>query len=102
MSAACDHARMRHPHPPDPVVDTSRERSLSFARPETRLPSRPVMERSPIAVGPGRGSDAAPPGSGPLRDEVNGYPIQLAKVQRPSLRDETLERPRLLDWMRSK
>ena len=60
------------------------------------------MERSPIAVGPGRGSDAAPPGSGPLRDEVNGYPIQLAKVQRPALRDETLERPRLLDWLRAK
>ena len=93
---------MRHPHPPDPVVDTSRERSLSFGRPETRTPSRPVMERSPIAVGPGRGSDAAPPGSGPLRDEVNGYPIQLAKVQRPALRDETLERPRLLDWLRAK
>ena len=60
------------------------------------------MERSPIAVGPGRGSDAAPRGSGPLRDEVNGYPIQLAKVQRPALREETLERPRLLDWLRAK
>jgi DNA-binding SARP family transcriptional activator len=60
------------------------------------------MERSPIAVGPGRGSDAAPPRSGPLRDVVNGYPIQLAKVQRPALRDETLERPRLLDWLRAK
>ena len=60
------------------------------------------MERSPIAVGPGRWSDAAPPRSGPLRDVVNGYPIQLAKVQRPVLRDETLERPRLLDWLRAK
>jgi ATP/maltotriose-dependent transcriptional regulator MalT/DNA-binding SARP family transcriptional activator len=37
-----------------------------------------------------------------LRDEVNGFPIQLAKVQRPVLRDETLERPRLLDWLRGK
>ncbi len=37
-----------------------------------------------------------------MRDEVNGFPIQLAKVQRPALRDETLERPRLLDWLRAK
>jgi DNA-binding SARP family transcriptional activator/tetratricopeptide (TPR) repeat protein len=37
-----------------------------------------------------------------LRDEVNGFPIQLAKVQRPALRDETLERPRLLDWLHAK
>jgi len=45
---------------------------------------------------------AALPRSGPLRDVVNGFPIQLAKVQRPALRDETLERPRLLDWLRAK
>ena len=93
---------MRHPHPPDPVVDTQHERSLSFGRPETRSSNGPVRERSPIAVGPGRGSDATPPRSGPLRDEVNGFPIQLAKVQRPALRDETLERPRLLDWLRAR
>jgi DNA-binding SARP family transcriptional activator/tetratricopeptide (TPR) repeat protein len=37
-----------------------------------------------------------------LRDDVNGFPIQLAKVQRPALRDETLERPRLLDWLHAK
>jgi len=37
-----------------------------------------------------------------LRDEVNGFPIQLAKVQRPALRDETLERPRLLEWLHAK
>jgi len=30
---------------------------------------------------------------------VNRYPIQLAKVQRPALRDETLARDRLLDWL---
>ena len=95
-------ARMRHPHPPDPVVDTPRERSLSFGRPETRSPSRPVIGAVADPRRSGRGSDAAPPRSGPLRDEVNGYPIQLAKVQRPALRDETLERPRLLDWLRAK
>lgn len=35
-------------------------------------------------------------------DDIGGYPIQLAKVQPPVLRDETLERPRLLDWLRVK
>ena len=34
--------------------------------------------------------------------EPDGYDVQLAKVQRPALRDETLERPRLLDWLRAK
>ena len=102
LSADCEHGDMRHPHPPEPIVDTARERSLSFGRPEPHSSSRPSKERPQIAVGPGRRSDAAPPRSGPLRDEVIGYPVQLAKVQRPALRDETLERPRLLDWLRAK
>ena len=33
---------------------------------------------------------------------MNRYPIQLAKVQRPALRDETLARDRLLDWLAAK
>jgi LuxR family maltose regulon positive regulatory protein len=33
---------------------------------------------------------------------MNGYPIQPAKVQRPPLRDETLARHRLLDWLAAK
>ena len=33
---------------------------------------------------------------------MNGYPIQPAKVQRPTLRDETLARDRLLDWLAAK
>src|SRR5688572_22242805 len=93
---------MRHTQPLDHIVDTQRDRSLSFGRPETRSSPRVVTERSLIPVGPGQGADAAPPRSGPLRDEVNGFPIQLAKVQRPVLRDETLERPRLLDWLHAK
>ena len=35
-------------------------------------------------------------------DRMNGYPIQLAKVQRPALRDQTLARDRLLDWLAAK
>jgi ATP/maltotriose-dependent transcriptional regulator MalT len=34
--------------------------------------------------------------------EDAGYPVQLAKVQPPALRSETLERPRLLDWLASR
>ena len=33
---------------------------------------------------------------------MNGYPIQPAKVQRPMLRDQTLARDRLLDWLAAK
>jgi ATP/maltotriose-dependent transcriptional regulator MalT/DNA-binding SARP family transcriptional activator len=36
------------------------------------------------------------------RDDVIGYPVQPAKVQRPPLRDETLARDRLLDWLNVK
>ncbi|MBA2314733.1 MAG: hypothetical protein H0V87_05040, partial [Chloroflexi bacterium] len=36
------------------------------------------------------------------REDVSGYPVQLAKVQRPPLRDETLARDRLLDWLHVK
>jgi ATP/maltotriose-dependent transcriptional regulator MalT/DNA-binding SARP family transcriptional activator len=32
-------------------------------------------------------------------DGVSGYPIQPGKVQAPALRDETLARARLLDWL---
>jgi DNA-binding SARP family transcriptional activator len=35
-------------------------------------------------------------------DRMNGYPIQLAKVQSPALRDQTLARDRLLDWLAAK
>jgi DNA-binding SARP family transcriptional activator/tetratricopeptide (TPR) repeat protein len=92
------------PGPPqlDHRVDTALEPSVSFARPETNLDLRHHAERQPIPVGPGRPPLTAPSGSGPLRDEVTGYQIQLAKVQPPVLRDETLERPRLLDWLRAK
>ena len=33
---------------------------------------------------------------------MTGYPIQPAKVQRPPLRDQTLARDRLLDWLAAK
>jgi len=41
-------------------------------------------------------------GRGTLRDEVNAFPVQAAKVQPPPLRDDILARDRLLDWLHAK
>ncbi len=95
-------ARMSHRPVPESYVDTPSEPSLSFSRPGPQRAVYPAAQRAPIPVGPGRPSVAVPSGSGPLLDQVSIYPIQIAKVQRPALRDETLERPRLLDWLRAK
>lgn len=91
----------RHRVAESATIDIATPPSVSFAPPET-VPTLPHgTGRASIAVGPGR-QMMTPPRSGTLRDVVNGFPIQLAKVQRPALRDETLERPRLLDWLRAK
>ena len=34
--------------------------------------------------------------------DVFGFPVQVGKVQPPLLPTETLERPRLLDWVAAK
>lgn len=90
-------------------IDTGRRPSVSFARPEpptrARDLKRPVGagERVGVPVGPGRPAIVAPindPG-GPL-GSMSEYPIQINKVQAPPLRDETLERVRLLDWLHVK
>ena len=94
-------ARMPH-RPTLGSVDAARERSISFAPPQRRPSPSAIVSRPPIAVGPGAIAGATPSRSAHLSDEGSGYPIQLAKVQRPALRDETLERPRLLDWLRAK
>src|SRR3954470_22566322 len=83
-------------------VDTAHERSISFAPPDARRSRQEIVSRQPISVGPGHMAGVTPSRSAHLSDEVSGYPIQIAKVQRPALRDETLERPRLLDWLRAK
>jgi len=56
---------------------------------------------APLAVGPGRPT-VGPASHGVLGDGMTGYPIQPAKVQGPVLRDETLARHRLLDWLAAK
>ena len=53
-----------------------------------------------VPVGPGRAVETPVPGG--ARDNVIGYPVQPAKVQRPPLREETLARDRLLDWLNVK
>ena len=90
---------------PDPfaLIDTSRDRSVSFAPPDPPMVGArpgPGGVRASIAVGPGRAAIATPAfvGGAPI-DGVSGYPIQPGKVQRPPLHDETLARHRLLDWL---
>ena len=88
--------------PSDPAVQSPRERH-SHERADP-YPIRDLGHRPPIAVGPGRpltfvsstlAADRPP-------DVVTSFPIQYAKVQPPPLRDETLARDRLLDWLHIK
>jgi LuxR family maltose regulon positive regulatory protein len=88
------------------MIDTSREGSVSFARPDQSVADARSVTGDPYAprpVGPGR-SAIATPGlvGGASRDGVSGYPIQLGKVRRPTLHDETLARHRLLNWLDGK
>ncbi|MEA2620117.1 MAG: hypothetical protein QOC97_890, partial [Chloroflexota bacterium] len=86
---------------PESIVDTPRGTSVWFA------PSHPSRSDSQADVSI---SDAISPGHPPAsslshgahRDEMNGYPIQPAKIQSPPLRDQTLARDRLLDWLAAK
>jgi ATP/maltotriose-dependent transcriptional regulator MalT/DNA-binding SARP family transcriptional activator len=88
------------------IVDSSPEPSVSFAPPDPLVigpQGRTRATRAPVAVGPGRAVIAT---SARVRvdaeDGVSGYPIQPGKVQTPALRDETLARTRLLDWLEVK
>ncbi len=85
------------------MIDTPSERSVSFARPDQTAADHHSANAEPYpsrAVGPGRTAIAAPAlVGGASRDGVSGYPIQLGKVRRPVLHDETLARHRLLDWL---
>src|SRR5919109_550583 len=85
-----------------PPVDMLRERSVMFAPPTSlSSPARsPGAPRPLVPVGPGRAIETPVPSG--ARDDVNGYPVQPAKVQRPPLREETLARDRLLDWLNVK
>ena len=89
--------------PSDPAVDTAPPRSVSFAPPD--LPARDLRltrARPLVPVGPGRSAIVAPSLAPRVPVEVNGYPVQPAKVQAPPVREETLRRDRLLDWLNAK
>lgn len=90
-------------------VDVAHEASLEFAPtgPPNRSTSRKVdagVRRAPIAVGPGRPAIVVPavPMEGGLPGAMPEFPIQLNKVQSPPLREQTLARDRLLDWLGAK
>ena len=83
------------------LVDSRGSSSVSFAPPDPVAlgPRGRTPTRAPIAVGPGRATETAP---NRVRVEPRGgvtYPIQPGKIQAPALRDETLARMRLLDWL---
>jgi LuxR family maltose regulon positive regulatory protein len=89
----------------EPSVDTVTGGSLSFAQAESSIGS-PLpngsdreIRHAPIAVGPGYvlASSALP--SGGLPGAMPEFPIQISKVQPPPLRDQTLARDRLLEWL---
>jgi ATP/maltotriose-dependent transcriptional regulator MalT/DNA-binding SARP family transcriptional activator len=90
------------------LIDTLRDGSVSFARPSpygpfdrsAAIPDTLRAARAPIHVGPGRAAIDAPTllvGAAP--GVVSGVAIQPGKIQRPTLREETLARHRLLDWL---
>ena len=91
-----------------PDIDIVSRPSVSFAPPEPgvreRGPQRDGLpDRVAVPMGPGRPAIVAPwHGSGGPLGQVSEYPVQIEKVQAPPLRDETLARSRLLDWLNVK
>src|SRR3954468_17151217 len=79
--------------PPAPI-----ERAVAPAEappaPASRL--EPDRDRRPRIVVKGSGARPASPGSNTQPLE---YPVQTGKIQSPPLRDDTLARERLLDWL---
>jgi LuxR family maltose regulon positive regulatory protein len=79
-------------------VDSPPDRSISFGQPpDTR---RPLSRYRLIDVGPD--SRATIPDAEVARlvlDSGTGLQVHATKVQRPALREETLERTRLLEWL---
>src|SRR5664279_5378348 len=78
-----------------PSVDRHGSPSLSFATHRAAQP--PFGGQIPVPVGPGRSPARSP--SDRTGEGVSDFPLQAAKVQRPALRVETLQRDRLLGWL---
>jgi DNA-binding SARP family transcriptional activator len=89
--------------PPDPLVGHERKVDPDVGPSERiRAPEPRTRRRRPRLIVEG-GRPASVPASlasagGPL-GAMPDYPVQVSKVQAPPLRDETLARDRLLDWL---
>jgi ATP/maltotriose-dependent transcriptional regulator MalT/DNA-binding SARP family transcriptional activator len=81
------------------LIDTLLSGSVSFAPPDPSDLAAFGTAQSSASIGAGRLVSTPALLGGASRDGVSGYPIQVGKVQRPPLRDETLARHRLLDWL---
>jgi DNA-binding SARP family transcriptional activator len=86
------------PIPEHAAVDIAAGPFISFgpAR-RTGAGTQPAESHVSVPVGP-------PPevASSRRASTVDEYPVQLSKVQRPPLREQTLARTRLLDWLAAK
>ena len=87
---------------PRTSIDMARERSIPFAPPHPSLHAELGDSWEPVAVGPGRPGSAGSARSEGPDETLTHYPIQSSKVQRPTLRDDTLARVRLLDWLHAR
>lgn len=101
------------------AVDTPGEPSLSFAPLDRPIKGEPPAGRGPDLPPPDRASDArsrrrrprlvveagrpaivvASLASAGGHLGMSEYPVQISKVQPPPLREETLARDRLLEWL---
>ena len=87
----------------DPIlVDTPPRASVKFAPPDPPRRDSPVTSPRLLPVGPGRSAIVTPALAPRGQVEVNGYPVQPAKIQAPLVRDDTLRRDRLLDWLHAR
>jgi hypothetical protein len=84
----------------DRRVDAARDHAAGIAAGSPASGERTAQAWVP--VGPGRSASSPSHRSGPLISDTRGYSIQIAKVRPPTLREATLERPRLLDWLHAK
>jgi DNA-binding SARP family transcriptional activator len=98
-----------HEQQPEPAIfDFPREAPVESPPPERRTVRRggssAAPRRAPIAVGPRIPAVVVPavPRGGGLLGAMPEFPIQVNKVQPPPLREQTLARDRLLDWLAAK
>src|SRR5947209_13625612 len=84
----------------DRSINDTADNRLPAMVPPPQLPLRgPQLTRSSAARGD---QEDLKPRHRLLGERMNGFPLQPGKVQAPPLRDQTLARDRLLDWLAAK